>query len=59
MRKITIITMLVITAVAFTSVQAENFAGYAGAFLRNGIGARPMGMGGAERTRTRIGSRHL
>jgi hypothetical protein len=47
MRKITLITFVLITAVLIGSVGAENYAGYAGAFLRNGLGARPMGMGGA------------
>ena len=42
-RILTIIVLMVIAPVAI----AGGSAGYAGAFLRSGIGARPMGMGGA------------
>ena len=47
MRNITITTLVLITAIMIGSVGAENYAGYAGAFLRNGLGARAMGIGGA------------
>lgn len=45
MRKIIFITVLVLAIVPI--VRAGGSAGYPGAFLRNGIGARPLGMGGA------------
>jgi hypothetical protein len=45
MRKV-IITILVILSAASLAF-SEDYAGYAGAFLRNGVGARALGMGGA------------
>ncbi len=39
--------LFVLLAVFFTAAAASGDAGYAGAFLRNGVGARPLGMGGA------------
>jgi hypothetical protein len=46
MRKI-IILALAISIMAVNAYSADGDAGLAGQFLRNGIGARPLGMGGA------------
>lgn len=45
MRKLIFIFLIVLSASSIAI--AEDYAGYAGAFLRNGIGARALGMGGA------------
>jgi len=45
MRKLTL-ALLLVSALAAVA-RPGGSAGYAGAFLRNGIGARPLGMGGA------------
>jgi hypothetical protein len=45
MRKIGFVVVLL--TVLFPAAAALGDAGYAGAFLRNGVGARPLGMGGA------------
>jgi len=45
MRRTIIILALILSTASIG--MGENYAGFAGAFLRNGVGARPLGMGGA------------